>query len=545
MKRCIYFLFLIAYCAAGTSSLHACQPDSLTQIIDSILFNHTGSDRPGATIGVIKDGELIFQKGYGMANIESHTPNHPQVTYNIASGSKQFTAAIIVSLARENKLKLTDDVRKYITELPDYGKTITLENLLYHTSGLRDYLVLMWLTGKSFEEKFTNADALKIITTQKKLSFTPGERCTYSNTNYLLLAEVVQRVTKKSLAQYAERHLFNVLGMRKSGFGRQMNVEGNSVSYYKSEKGYAPFKNNNITAGDGGMITTLPDLLQWDRSFYDSSSLAHHILTRGKLNGEELRFGMGIIASRYRGDEVHTHPGAFLGYRSEILRFPQSRITIVCLANATDINPEHITRAIADRYIFGAQTVVRHPKTNTLNAAQISAMIGTYRVNNTICVDIRNEDGILTGQGTGQPKEILHAASHDTLLIGETSDRVVFESFEHNKFQKIIIQQKHGNTTAQRLVPATAEEHSQFTGEYYCEDQNTSYHFYSENDALWFKVGTNPPVSVEAFKNQMRITFSYFDLERASIDFKVNMDGSIRGFVLNTGRIRDLEFVKR
>lgn len=550
-------LFLIVLCTLAINSVNALQSDQNTpieQAIDSIMINYTGSDKPGAAIGIIKDGKLIFQKGYGMADLELHRANSPKVVYNIASGSKQFTAFAVASLIQQEKILLTDTIGKFLPEFPDYGKGITIGNLLYHTSGVRDYMVLMWLTGKSFEEAFSNKDAMDIIVRQNKLNFNPGDRCVYSNSNYILLAEIIHRITGRTLAAY-NSNLFKALNMNSSDFGeykREKNVV-RAVSYSRSGDNYLPFKNKFTAYGDGGMLTTIEDLVQWDKAFYDSTSLVQHILKKGTLNnGNLLSYGMGIQLSTYRNESVQTHAGAFLGFRSETLRFPAQRISIICLGNSEDINPEAITRAIADAYIFGdknssalTQLHIEKAVRKSLSVENATPFTGIYQVVPNVLIHIRYETGLLSGQVTGQPKQMLYTNSSNTFEIGVTNDKAEFSNLMNGEYQQLTVVQKHGNTSAQRLSLLSPKDHIRYAGTYYSEEQNTTYQFYSRDENLYFKVGSNTEVKADVIASYSRIYFDYKNLEKATIDFSIDGKGVVNGFILNSGRVSDIQFVKK
>src|SRR5262249_51455643 len=180
---------------------------NLTARVDALFAKYNKPDSPGCALGVIKDGKLVYTRGYGMANLEHNIPNGPQIVYDIASMSKQFTAASILLLAGQGKLSLDDDVRKYIPELPSYQKPIPLRYMLHHTSGLRDYMPLFTLAGVNFEDTSTDDDALKMIVRQKGLDAMPGAEWRYSNTGYFLLSIVVKRVSGKSLAEFAKEQI--------------------------------------------------------------------------------------------------------------------------------------------------------------------------------------------------------------------------------------------------------------------------------------------------------------------------------------------------
>jgi CubicO group peptidase (beta-lactamase class C family) len=552
-----YTLLLSVLCTLAYNSVNAFQFNqntSFEQAIDSILVDYAGSDKPGVTIGIIKDGKLIFQKGYGMADLKSHKANTPQVVYNIASGSKQFTAFVIALLTQQQQISLTDSIGKFLNEFPDYGKGITIENLLYHTSGIRDYMVLMWLTGRSFEKNFRNKDAMDIIVRQKKLNFNPGDRCVYSNSNYILLAEIIYRITRKILPEYSS-NLFKALNMNSSSFGNYKIEEKviRAISYFRSVDNYMPFKNKYTAYGDGGLLTTIEDLAQWDKAFYDSTSLVQHILKRGTLNnGNILNYGMGIQFSTYRNEDIQTHAGAFLGFRSETLRFQKRKISIICLGNSEDINPESITRAIADVYIFGDKNSTALLQSNidktvgkSLSVEHATTFTGVYQVVSNVLIHIRHEEGVFNGQVTGQPKQMLYADSSNTYKIGVTNDKAVFSNLRNGKYQQLTVVQKHGNTIAQRLSILSPEDHIRYVGNYYSQEQNITYQFYSKDGNLYFKVGSNAAVKADVLSSYNRIYFDYKNLEQATIDFNLDSNGIVNGFLLSSGRASGIQFVKK
>src|SRR2546430_9834733 len=186
--------------------------------VDEIFVDLTKPGSPGCALGVYRDGKMIYSKGYGLANVEQNVPITPQTVFDIGSTSKQFTAASILLLEKQGKLSINDDVRKYIPELRDYGKTIKILNLLNHTSGLRDYLELMTLAGTNIDDVTNDDDALKIIARQKALNFEPGSEWLYSNTGFFLLSVIVKRVSGKTLKDFAAENIFQPLGMTQTQY---------------------------------------------------------------------------------------------------------------------------------------------------------------------------------------------------------------------------------------------------------------------------------------------------------------------------------------
>lgn len=518
--------------------------DTLEQAINEIMASYVSAKGPGAVIGVIHKRRLIFQKGYGMANIGENRANHPTARYKVASVSKQFTAAAVLQLIRDKKIRLTDDIHRYLPEFPVYGKVITVADLLYHTSGIRDYMVLMWLTGKSFEEKFTNEDALRIIFQQRKLHFDTGTRCVYSNSNYVLLAAIVKRVTGSNLEVYAQQQLFRPLKMFSTGYGtpKEHSKMPLALSYFSSDS-FQPYKNLNEVVGDGGMYTTLADLRNWDETYYQENSLAKDLLITGKLeNGGSLSYGMGIMTGKYKGLKVQMHPGAFLGYRAEMLRFPEKELTVICLGNSEDVDPEKITREIADVILFGVPATKSIPE-SLPDSTELTAILGKYEVKPNMYIDITVSNGGLTGKVTGQPAQILKRQSSYNYLIGNTGDKAVFMEPAEGRSAVLSVVQKAGETLAKRPEYITGTPLENYTGKYYSDEQQATYHFFIQQGELWFKVGSNPAVKAELLKTG-RIYFGYRNLEQATIDFESNADGKLNGFQLNSGRVSGLKFTR-
>lgn len=518
--------------------------DSLQIKIDMLLAAYDDLGKPGLTLGIIDNGKLVFEKGYGMAIIDRQLANSPKMAYKVASVSKQFTAAAILDLVRKGDVSLTDKLYKYIPELPSYARDITLSDLLYHTSGIRDYMVLMWLSGISFEDDFANLDALQLILKQRELNFPPGTRCVYSNSNYVLLAEVVERRTGASLAEYAGKNLFDPLGMHDTGFGTTGIETGLALSYTAMDSGYMAYRNENQVVGDGGLFTTLGDLAKWDAAFYRMSSLNHELLTPGRLaNGNPLYYGMGIIMGQYRGEPVYMHPGAFLGYRAELLRFPGKKVSIVCLGNSDEINPEMIARQVADIYVFDENPVEKTPIPD-YDLESITELEGRYEVVTNVFITITFEKNLLMGQVTGQPKHILYPVDKWKYRIGDTGDEVSFERDSLSAVRQLIVLQQQANTVAKKLG-LVEKGLAEYCGEFYNPEQGVTYHLEMHGGKLWFKVGTNPGTQIDVVKKYDRAYFGYKNLEQATMDFIKNDKGEVIGFELNSGRVFGLRFTRR
>src|SRR6202030_3201295 len=227
---------------------------------------------PGCALGVYRDGKIIYAKGYGLANIEENVVITPQSVFDIGSTSKQFTAASILLLEKQGKLSVNDDVRKYLKELPDYGQKITILELLNHTSGLRDYLTLMELAGVNVDGVTTDEDALALIQRQKALNFAPGSEYLYSNTGFFLLSVIVQRLSGKTLREFAAENIFSPLEMTHTQYrdNHAALIANRAMAYAERDdkSGYTLDVSYFEQTGDGAVHTSVEDLLKWDENFY-------------------------------------------------------------------------------------------------------------------------------------------------------------------------------------------------------------------------------------------------------------------------------------
>jgi CubicO group peptidase (beta-lactamase class C family) len=358
----LWMVALTAWLALGaTSAARANGPEEKTSAaVDAVFTQYAMAGSPGCALGVYRDGKIVYSKGYGLANLEENVPITPQSVFDLGSTSKQFTAASILLLEHQGKLRLDDDIRKYLPELPDYGQKITILNLLNHTSGLRDYLVLMELAGIHLDGVTTDEDALELIARQKALNFTPGSEFLYSNTGYFLLSVIVKRVSGKTLREFAAENIFAPLEMSHTQYrdNHTALVLDRAMAYDKKEKGdgYNLDVSYFEQTGDGAVHTSVEDLQKWDENFYTGQvggkELLAELQERGKLNnGIELEYAKGLFIADYRGLRTVSHGGAWGGYRAELVRFPGEHFSVACLCNLGNANPSKLAREVADVYL--------------------------------------------------------------------------------------------------------------------------------------------------------------------------------------------------
>lgn len=353
LKKKILFTLIIIFIAISQS-----YADERTKEVDKLFAPWDKTTSPGAALAIIKDGEIIYKRGYGMAKLEDDLIMTPSKIFDIGSVSKQFTAACVAMLALEGKLSLDDHVRKYIPELPSYERPITLRHLIHHTSGLRDYNALLSLAGFRPDSDCPNVEeALEVICRQKRLNHPPGEEYSYTNTGYFLLGQIVERITGKSLNQLAKERIFEPLGMKNTFFQDNHNqiIKNRASGYSPEGDGFRLDMSDWDEVGDGNVYTTVEDLYLWDQAFYNyklGRDLMDLLHMQGVLNnGQKIDYAFGLVISNYRGLRTVSHSGSWAGFRASLIRFPEEKFSIICLSNLSTFNPSAISYKIADIYL--------------------------------------------------------------------------------------------------------------------------------------------------------------------------------------------------
>ncbi len=394
--------------------------DFLSAKVDELFAEWNRPDSPGAALAIVKDGSVAYERGYGSANLEYEIAIDPTSVFSAASVSKQFTAFAIAMLANEGKLSLDDDIRIHLPEVPDFGETITIRHLIYHTSGLRNHSDLFRLDGWGAVR--TNDDVLKMVKHQKELNFSPGDEYLYCNTGYTLLAEIVERIAELSFREYTEMNIFKPLGMTKTHFhdDRGMIVKNRAYSYDHTDGGFRKKYKNSTIVGNSSLFTTVDDLTKWVLNFdsgkVGSPAVIEQMHQQGVLNnGEMLDYAFGLRIGEYKGLKKVSHGGSGSGYRSYLIRFPEQRFAVIVLSNLASFDPGEVAKQIADIYLADHIAVDNSkseheelPSEGTdvkIDPAAYDSFVGTYRIRQGF-LDITRENDRLLAQATGYEGKI-------------------------------------------------------------------------------------------------------------------------------------------
>ena len=530
--------------------------------VDELFRDYDRSDTPGCALGVYRDGKIAYARGYGMANLELGVANSPQTVFDIGSTGKQFTAFSIQLLAQEGKLSLDDDIRKWMPEIPSYGKTITIRHLLHHTGGLRDYIELMSLQGVMQEDLTGDAEVLEIMARQKAPNFPPGEEHLYSNTGYNLLSMIVKRVSGLSLRDFAAERIFGPLGMTHTQYNdSHTRIIPNRATGYSRPKGgvFGIDMSDWEQTGDGAVVTTIEDLVRWDENFYDGKvggpKLIEALHEVGVLNnGKKLQYASAIYVTTYRGLPAITHGGSWAGYRAQLMRFPKQHLSVACLCNnGGTANPSRLASKVADIYLGDLMSPAAEKKAAETPAAappEASNWTGAFR--NAVTGDLVTlslQDGILVADADGTPSRLtpdgqnrFHTAN---LPNGVARSETVFETAKGTTRPRMQVTttDEDGDVETETFEPVErwtpgAADLAAFAGTYASRELDTTWRLVVEKGQLFIR---HRGISTQALTPTVRDAFT---LEGMNLIFRRGGGGKASGFTLDAGRVRGVVFAR-
>lgn len=529
--------------------------DELAQDIDAIFQDYEGA--PGCALGIFHNGQIIYQKGYGYANLDYEVEVTPRTIFETASISKQFTAACVLHLEDQGKISLDDPIHDYFPELPRYQEgTLTIRQLLHHTSGLRDYLILLQVMGKSWDMKYTNEQGLALLARQQKLCFPPGTKYGYSNSGYMLLAEIIKRESGKSLAEYAEEHLFVPLGMTETFIHQDAKrvIKNRAVGYVPREDGFerAHF-DDFISAGDGGVQTNVVDFFKWSENLMNNrlpiKNFRARMLQRGLLNnGDSIPYALGLEHAVHMGNNLYAHNGMWGGNRSMFLQFPEANLSIITLSNNGAQNVWQKAYQVASVLLENANTSTAStsppsytpPETIVLSPQKLARYCKDYfdfdsGLSRRIYL---SNDTLQYYRGPGNESPLWPISENEFIMGNVGTDlRITFKS-NPSEGEIMLVKVNLGTTykhIAYEKPNYSKKDWAAFTGSFYCLELNTQYEITQRDGHL--ELSTNGEVFVRwtpAMKNIFRDDhFGY-----------ITFDPQHNSFVLTEESVGKLQFTR-
>jgi len=534
--------------------------------VDQLFAAWDNIDGPGASVAVMQNGEVIFSNGYGAANLEYGIANSAQTVFHIASISKQFTAFAIVLLAEQRKLSLDEDIRKYLPEMHEFEQVITVRHLIHHTSGLRDQWNLLVMAGWRFDDVITEEQIMKLLYKQEELNFAPGAEHMYCNSGYTMMAQIVEKVTGESFADWTHEHIFSPLGMNNTLFydDHEKIVANRAYSYHTSSGEYKKSVLNYANVGATSLFTTVEDLCKWAWNFENitvgSEEIMQTMHTRGILNnGDTINYAFGQVITEYKGHRAVNHGGADAGYRTFLGRLPDQKMAVVIFSNFASFNPGGYALQIADIYlgtneesedsndVEGSENNEEPEKSEEyVEVAEeiLEEYYGNYELAPGFSLRIFKEDSIIYAQATGQSRIKLLPRSNVEFFAPEATGTAVvtFERNDAGEVHQLSLDQGGSKHIAPRIGlfdPETIDL-SDYIGIYYSPELSTTYEFVVEENELVVKHSRHEDFSLTASKADI-FTGSvwYFQLIEM-----IRQDDEITGFTATNGRVRNLRFDK-
>ncbi|NHF59169.1 beta-lactamase family protein [Flavobacteriaceae bacterium TP-CH-4] len=535
--------------------------------IDSLLRQYDGN-RPGYALGIVQNGALVHSKGYGKANLDYNIPITDSTAFYIGSMAKQFTAAALLILESEGKLDFKKSIKEYLPDFTTYNYEVTIEHLIHHTSGVRETNSLQLFQGidGNFEEVFSTDDLYGLIKAQKELNFKPGSEHRYSSGGYAVLAKIIEKISGQSLRAFLEERVFEPLGMKDTFVCDNHNevVPNRAVSYWPVDNGRFERRVQVFDAyGDGGIITTVEDLLKWDEAFYKDvlgvKNFAAKMYQKGILNnGSEIDYARALNVWEHKGQKVVQHNGGMLGFRVDMVRFPKQGTTIILLGNSAFLNPTGDALKIAEIILEGVfenetldDNVVQENTQNINIPESISKERAGYywtdQMNYYRRISFQN-DSLFLDSGNYAQKQylrpisqneyLLHCSHGQTrLLFGTNDDQAplaIYFGSTRRTFRKF-----------DAAAPKNIQELAKYVGVYKSEELQTTYTFFKQQNKLFLGVNNKRPMQVYPAEPNSTVVWNGNEMlwiGFGEIKFDIDERRIVKGFAIGDQRVSGVSF---
>jgi CubicO group peptidase (beta-lactamase class C family) len=539
--------FLTCACLFASIEVHAQE----AQQVDAIFADREAAEKPGCAVVIVRDGSIAYENGYGMADLEHHIKITPQTVFDVASVAKQFTGLGVAMLIEQGKLKTEQDIRSILPSVPDFGRTITIDNLLHHTSGLRDWPETLVLSGVDWASPITLDLILQMVEHQRELDFLPGEEFQYSNTGYSLLAAAVAQVTGQPFPQWMSENIFAPLGMAHTFVADKPDaiVLDRAESYApKGKSAYIRVVSQTAAQGSSSVFTTADDMGKWlanlDSGRVGGRSAIQMTWQGSRLrSGNEVKYGFGWELGAYYGIPGVEHSGSWAGYVSDVAVVPEKHFEAAVLCNAPDVSPHGIAIKLASIYMPDvskrAPTAAAVKPSNAYkpNPKSWDKYLGTYRLGPGWLLTISREKETLKAQASHEEKYEMKQTGENKFFVEAYHSAVEFNVDPSGKVPSLLY---HGKVSpridTQVLSPGRL---ARFTGDYWSEElrQDQRVTLDAGRLAMPFRIGT---------VHLIPIGHNQFDADegRFTVQFTEGQDGAISELKLSMGRVRNLRYTK-
>ena len=530
---------------------------------DQLMIAYSGKDVPGGVVGVIKDGKLVFSKAYGMANLAYGIPYAVSTPSNIGSVSKQFTAMAILLLEQQGKLSLDDDVRKHIPELPDLGQKVTIKNMLNHTNGFREVFNLMPMTGWKGEDALLRQEVIEILKRQEELQAAPGEEYNYNNSAFIMLAEIVERISGLTFPEFMEENVFGPLGMTSTVVRADPAtiIPDASQGYVRDSTGYKEAGDLYSAYGAGGIYTTPEDFARWMSNFNDpvvgGKEVVARLVTVDTLNnGDTMSYALGIGVDEYRGLLNYSHGGADIAHRAYAIYFPEINSGVVAMSNNANFPSNNIAIKVAQTFFKDSLEPEEEEGEDAAEGEEeaeetagvevplelLESYAGKYTISGMgVVLEYSVADGVLKMNVEGQPEATLTPLSRVEFKYEGAEATVEFIWSDQGEVTGAVHSQGGQKLNLEAVPPyePTLEELQAYEGRYFSKELDVFYNFELHDSTLVLLIRNTEEIELSSVKEDVYKGDIYFIGELA---FERNPAGMVTGFAASNGRTRGIRF---
>ncbi|MCT4639465.1 MAG: beta-lactamase family protein [Bacteroidales bacterium] len=523
----------------------------ITNKVDSLLKTKIESElAPGITIGIVKGDKLIYQNSAGCMNLEYNVPYNDSTVFGLASVTKQFTTACIGVLEAQRKLSVNDDIRAYIPELAYHNDTIRIKHLLNHTSGIRNHNVLLDLKGFDYEHRgYTNKMIQELMFRQRGVNNLPGAKVLYSNTNYVLLALLVERVSGKKIHEFSRNELFAPLNMKQTFYMSDIRavIKNRAYPYYKEKGRYKQPKTLTLCVGAGEMESTVYDLSLWSQIFLNPnhkfSYLKDFITHQDTLiSGELMSHARGMFVSPYKGYTTYNHSGRGLGMRSQFICVPDLNIGVIVYTNSEHINAVNTSYEILDLFIDKTEVVEKETTlSKNYRKKKLKRYIGTYQeLNSDLRMTIFIERDTLKAISSFGNDPVPLTCKGDNKFCRQNNPFVTY-SFMLPKSSETDLQVDFGGAIFYferiKLAKKSDANLQQYTGAYYSKELDVTYNITLSDNKLILNYPNNKNIVLRqgeenVFGANRRTKYSFIKNRKGEVtSFKVAAEGTVKNIL--------------
>ena len=551
----LYIFFSISIISGQTSDIKA-----KLNPVEQLFAKYNLPESPGIAVAITKDKEVIYTGGFGEANIEHRVKITANTLFDLASLAKPFTGMAIAMLVEQNKLDLNDDIRMYLPHVPDFGVKITIDHLVHHTSGIRDWVATLTIAGRTESDVITGRHIWKFIENQNELNFRPGDKFSYSNTNYFLLAELISKVTGQPFSKWLDENIFTPLNMDNTYILDNYTaiLHNKAYPYKLNDNGkYATVPSNLSSVGSSSMFSSVNDLTNWMVNFENPVVGGNDVIVRTQQvtalnNGQEVPYAFGLNIGYFYDIPQISHGGWWQGYRSNFIRFPTRNISIVVLTNCIDIDPDRLVSQIA-MILFDIKDnpgevskEIKVPEKIEMDPSVFDKYCGKYSCPmGETAFTVFKENNKLFMQCTGYPLNSSIPVAENKFYNLPENEYILFKMDKSGNADQLTVQYLDGGEASFKKVDFTPlkDEVDEICGVYSCPELKTEYYLHIKGKTLIASHFQNEDVVLSQELTNMFIGDKWW-FKR--IIFIRDMDNHVTGFRLDADnwRLNKLLFLK-